>query len=342
MKHVDTILEQICTRAKGRATAFVIGNTSDVFVEGRMYETPLRETGELIFAGVIVRDVETAEEVARWVDGNVDYVFVDDEKKIRSIYYGPDDVGNIEKSVRGVISTSTLLTYKGNDLTVEAVDMLIGSIVGEVSGKKVALIGMGNLGSKVALKLVERGVHISAFRRNKQTLDTIVAGLNEIKPADTHARITAAESIAHACANADFIIGTTNEKSVIAMADVQSAKPAALLIDVGKGCFAQEVTDDPSRIVYRVDVSIVQKQAFLALVHTKSHYSKQPGRRSIPEAEAVLVSIGVFGRKGEVIVDDIEHPTSIIGISAGDGTLEPSSDEVRKKISDLKSVLGIL
>ena len=340
MKNVEKILEQICTSAKGRATAFVIGNTSDVFVEGRMYGTPLRETGELVYAGAIVRDVATAEEVARWVDGKVDYVFVDDEKKIRSIYYGPDDVGNIEKSVRGIISTSTLLTYKGNDLTVEAVDTLIGSIVGEVSGKKVALIGMGNLGSKVALKLVERGVHISAFRRNKQKLDTIVAGLNEIKPADTHARVTAADSIEHACANADIIIGTTNEKSVISMNDMQSAKPAAPLIDVGKGCFAQEVTEDPSRIVYRVDVSIVQKQAFLALMHTKNHYSKELGRRSV--SGATLVSAGIFGRKGEVIVDDIEHPTQIIGISAGDGTLEPSSDEVLKKISDLKSVLGIL
>ncbi|MEK7201074.1 MAG: NAD(P)-binding domain-containing protein [Patescibacteria group bacterium] len=342
MKQLEKTVEHICTSAKGRATAFVIGNTSDVFVEGHMYSTPLRETGELVYAGVIVRDVETAEEVARWVDGKVDYVFVDDEKKIRSMYYGPDDVGNIEKSVRGIISTSTLLTYKGNDLTVEAVDTLIGSIVGEVSGKRVALIGMGNLGSKVALKLVERGVHISAFRRNKQKLDAIVAGLNEIKPADTHARVIAMENIAHACANADIIIGTTNEKSVITMDDVQCAKPAVLLLDVGKGCFAQEVTEDSSRIVYRVDVSIVQKQAFLALVHTKSHYSKQLGRRSIPEAEATLVSIGIFGRKGEVIVDDIEHPTSIIGISAGDGTLEPSSDEVLKKISDLKSTFGIL
>ena len=35
------------------------------------------------------------------------------------------------------------------------------------SATRVAVIGMGNFGSKVALKLVERGMHVAVHRRDK-------------------------------------------------------------------------------------------------------------------------------------------------------------------------------
>lgn len=332
---IASALRKLRKSAKGRQTAFVIGNTSDRFARGRYYETPLRETPELIYSGVIVRDVATAQAIARMVDGKVDYMLVDDEKKIRKIYYGPNDVGNIEKEVRAIVRASALLTYKGNDLAVEAVDVLLGNIIKDIGGSRIAVLGMGNLGSKIALRLVERGAHVAGYRRDRKKLAAIVHGLNRIKSEDTMAAVTASRSADAACRDATIIIGATNEKSVITKQMLAAAAPGTVLIDAGKGCFAAEVTDDPAFLVYRVDVSIVQRYAFSGLITAHAYFGKGLGRRVIPEIDITLISIGLSGRKGEVIVDDIHAPTRIIGIAAGDGTLAKESPQVKKQLATL-------
>jgi len=146
---IRNILRKIRTGSKRRKTGFVIGNTSGVFGEGRFYPIPVRETDKLIYGGVIVRDVSTARTIARIVDGKIDYVFVDAEKKIKTIYHGKNDVGNIERIVRGIILKSHVITYKGNDLTVDAIDFLLSQLIVDVGGTSIAVIGCGNLGSKM-------------------------------------------------------------------------------------------------------------------------------------------------------------------------------------------------
>ena len=338
---IDAAVRKLKREANDRATGFVIGNTSDLFLQGRFYETPLRSTPELIYSGMIVRDVETAEKVARLIDGRVEYVFVDDEKKIRNIYYGPEDVGNIEQEVRKIVKRSTLLTYKGNDLAVESVDALVCNVLPAVSGSTVAVIGMGNFGSKVALKLVERGVHVAVHRRDQKKLRMISAGLNHIKSADTISEITPARTIAHACRGVRVVIGITNEKGVITRDTLKLADPAVVLVDAGKGCFHEDVASDPSFLIYRVDVSIMQKHIFLGLMHTHAHMQKSLGRRNIPELGATLITMGLLARPGEVIVDDIERPSLVIGIAARGGVLEKNTPRVQKRINEVKKILKI-
>jgi hypothetical protein len=284
-----------------------------------------------------VRDVHTAQEVARLVDGKVDYIFVDDEKKIRKIYYGRNDVGNIEKAVRHVVKKSTLLTYKGNDLTVESVDALVCSLVPDVSGIKVAIIGMGNFGSKVALKLVERGVHVAGYRRDQKKLHIISNGINIIKSEHTISAVTVAKNITEACRDARIVIGVTNEKEVITKDMLRYTKTGVILIDAGKGCFAEEVVSDPMHNMYRVDISIMQKYIFLGLVRAHAHFSKPLGRRHVPELGVTLISIGLLARKGEIIVDDIQNPTAIIGMSAGGGVLEKNTPKIQKRLDKIRN-----
>jgi len=335
-ENLDAAIKKIKKDARGRVTGFAIGNTSDLFTHGRYYETPLRHTSELIYSGVVVRDVETAEAIARAIDGKIDYVFVDDEKKIRKIYYGKNDIGNIEQEVRKIIKKSTLLTYKGNDLALEAVDALIGNSKLEVGGLTIAVIGMGNLGSKIALRLVERGAYVVGYRRNQKKLTTIVGGINAIKSEYTKAKAFRAKNVASACRHADIVIGATNEKSVITKSMLASASQDAMLIDVGKGCFAEDVADDPARLLYRLDVSILQKYLFSGLIKVHTHFQKKLGRRTIPELGITLISMGLAARKGEVIVDDIEAPSAIIGIAAGGGVLVKNTLTVQKKIEALR------
>ena len=342
-KEIKTIVESITSRAKGRPTGFVIGNTSGRFDRGRFYVTPLRETHTLMYGGVIVRDVDTAVEVARMVDGKVDYILVDSEKKIERIYYGAKDVGNIERHIRQRVSRSKIVTYKGNDLTVEAIDFLLGQIIGDVGARQIAVVGLGNIGSKIALKLVERGAYVRAYRRDKKKLKAIVAGLNLIKSEHTISPITEAKSITEACKGASVVIAAADARGISKEKHLKGLDltTAPILIDVGKGCFAEAIVKGESYSVYRIDVSMVQKHTFAGLLETAVHYGRSLGRRIIKDHNIKLVSLGLLGKHGEIIVDDIEKPSTVIGIADGKGSLMKHTGKFTKALKKLKTLYSI-
>ena len=86
------------------------------------------------------------------------------------------------------------LTYKGNDLTVDSIDCLLSQSIADslrgMGGKKIAIIGAGNMGSKLAIKLVERACAGCLDADGPQEkLDAIVQAINYIKPQFTFASV---------------------------------------------------------------------------------------------------------------------------------------------------------
>ena len=340
---IRDILRKIHIGSKRRKTGFVIGNTSGVFREGRFYPIPVRETDTLIYGGVIVRDVSTAGAIARIIDGKVDYVFVDAEKKIETIYHGKNDVGNIERIVRGTILKSSIVTYKGNDLTVEAIDFLLGQLIVDIGGTTVAVIGCGNLGSKVALRLVERGAHVRVYRRDRKKLRKIVAGLNQIKSKHTLSSIRSARSIKDACKGSSAIIATADSQGIIKKAHVSlmSRTRPPILIDAGKGCFSEDVVKSDAYTIYRADVSVAQRHIFSALLETKLHYGRSTGRRVLTDGNISLVSLGLLGKRGEIIVDDIDAPRRIIGVADGKGKLMKNTGNGKRMLEKVRRLFNL-
>ena len=91
---------------------------------------------------------------------------VDAEKK----YYQKAEIpGNIERRVRESIKNSKLLIYKGNDLTVDSIDLFLTYYFNDdirgLEAKKLQLLER-NIGSKLALILLERGSKIVICRRD--------------------------------------------------------------------------------------------------------------------------------------------------------------------------------
>jgi hypothetical protein len=334
MQDIQNLIVELQKKAGDRKKGFVIGNSSDLFTDHFYYRIPLREAEELIYTGVIVRDVETAIKIACIIDGCVDYIFVDAEKKIRKIYYGEKDAGNIEKAIKEKVKKSKIFPYKGNDLAVEALDQLLASIVADLGGLQVAVVGAGNLGSKIALKLVERGAYVRLYRRNSIKLQHITEGLNAVKSEHTLSYISAKNSIHDACLNADIIIACANEKSIIPIEAVSLMNPSGprILIDAGKGCFEKNVLEKYQ--IFRLDVSVVQQSTFSSLLKTENMYTKPIGRLRI-ENGINLVSLGLLGRYGEIIVDDIYHPKKVIGVCDGAGFLLKDVSEFEEALKSL-------
>ncbi len=345
LAEVERILREVRAIAsrERKLSGFCIGNTSKANASG-LYFSPIRNTSKLVAGSAIVYRARDAIEIARAVDGKVDYILVDSEKKVAPDpeTFGPTDLGNVEGAIRDVVRHSTVLTFKGNDLTVDAVDCLLAQLVHDpsrgVGGKKVAVIGAGNLGFKLALRLVERGAHVVITRRNKEELDAMVRVLNFVKPAYTAARVTGTTENEKAAAGANILIGATNGTAVITEKIVANLAPNALIMDAGKGCLFPEAVKRANELgltVLRVDIRAGFEGQVAMLLETERIVTGTTGRREIEGVR--IVSGGLFGSTGEIVVDNVHRPTSIYGVADGQGDFVRSLSA--RQTRDLRVIL---
>ena len=62
------------------------------------------------------------------------------------------------------------------------IDQYFNNDLRGVAGKKIGIIGVGNIGSKVALYLTEKGAKVYLNRRDIKKLKKISSAINLIKP----------------------------------------------------------------------------------------------------------------------------------------------------------------
>tara|TARA_Y100000748_G_C15156168_1_gene355951 strand:- start:4 stop:324 length:321 start_codon:yes stop_codon:yes gene_type:complete len=67
--------------SKKKKSCFLVGTTKKKSRQD-YYFTPYRESQKTVYTGAIVYDNRTARKLAKKIDGKVNYVFVDIEKKI--------------------------------------------------------------------------------------------------------------------------------------------------------------------------------------------------------------------------------------------------------------------
>lgn len=334
---VALIVAEVCrlARVESKLTGFCIGNTRKINATG-LYFSPLRNTSRLVAGSVIVYDVDQAVAVAVAVDGNVDYVLVDTEKKISPELYGADNVGNVERAVRETVKRSRVLTYKGNDLTVDSIESLIVQILSTypkgLSGKKAAIIGAGNVGSKLALKLVERGMDVTLVRRNAVKLAAIVTALNIIKPAETMATVSASADGLSAAQDAHLLVGLTQGTPVITAAMVDALAPGGVLLDGGKGCCepaAIRRAQDTNIPIYRADIRPGFEGHLGMLLETERIVQHALGRADFDGVP--VVSGGLLARADEVVVDSIAEPHATFGLANGLGDFVRELDDAQTR-----------
>lgn len=331
---------------EGKLTGFCIGNTSKID-GGGLFFSPIRNTQQVVAGSVIVYRSEHAAEIARAVDGAVAYIFVDVEKKAGPSpeVYGPDHLGNIERAVRDVVRKSTVLVFKGNDLTVDSIDCMLSQLSSDVhrglGGKKVAIFGAGNLGSKLALKLVERGAHVVITRRDEEKLKTIVAALNIIRPARTAAMVSGSTDNEAAARGADLLIGVTSGTPVVTAAMIESAAEGAVVMDGGKGCLFPDAIRAAERRglrMLRVDVRAGFEGQVAMLLAMERFVKSGFGRRKFGGVD--IVSGGLLARAEEIVVDDVGRPRMAYGIADGLGDfLRNPSPEQKLKFDKVQAMI---
>ncbi|MDQ6421281.1 NAD(P)-dependent oxidoreductase [Paenibacillus sp. LHD-117] len=307
------IIEQCISKAKAsnKVSLAIVGSTAKYnnppFVIG-----PLKESEKFVGSSFITKDLNHFKEICRYADGKVDYLFIDVEAKTEPPI---DFLAEAELWVK----KSKIKTFKGNDITALACDLLVSEIVGDLKGKKVSIIGAGNIGSKVAVKLVERGAEVYITRRDNKS-EILAEAINMMKTRYTSGTVYSENNHALSAKDADVLIGFTQGYPAINGSMVSSLSPNALVIDGGVGNVTEEAIAKAKELglkMFRLDVRIALPFILDSILSTEHFINQIAGTCTINGK--TYVAGGILGALGDIVVANIKSPTSIIGTADGKG-----------------------
>jgi hypothetical protein len=305
------------------------------FEQRPFYLTPCRSYHFLDLSGAVVCDYHFLDLILELVGQHCDYLFLDGEMKSHyGLFHANPDL--LYQKIKNYCSDTPLLIYKGNDITASSCLNFLDSYFQYpfwCHQKKIALIGAGNLASKVALKLLERGAHVHLYRRNQEKLKNLCEALNSISSSYIAGRVWAAPTIESAVEQADVVIGMTHGTPVIHPGLLNIIKPETLIVDGGKGNIDPEflrLACEKQKIIYRLDIGYALEVELFNLV--KNYH----GRQYMPERKKFdgfsVVSSGVLADKNEWVVDSFHNPKSIYGQADGLGQFLLGGEDAPKHL----------
>ena len=320
------------------------------------YTTPIRISENKLIAGCIVGSQIEALIAANYVENSIDYLLLDVEKKIpiqnipneeiflafnlnKSLYIENSktasgvEFGNISAAVRKTFPSNKIISYKPNDLTVESVWFFLSHKFGNFANLKVAIIGSGNIGYKLALKLVESGAYVNLYRRDKVLGLQLANTINSIKPKNTIANAEYYEDSVRACTLCNVVIGTgKTDSQIINESMVAVMMKNGILVDCGKGNITEGAINYSYELgleIYRSDVTSGIISFVDQAILIKKLINNKSGRKLLKN-NIYIISGGVYGKLGDVIVDNFNKPKVIYGMADGRGQL-------LKKLTKLQS-----
>ncbi|PKL18920.1 MAG: hypothetical protein CVV49_03505 [Spirochaetae bacterium HGW-Spirochaetae-5] len=330
-----------------KISIFTISTTSKQ--EDEPYLTPIRYSKDFSAFGCVIFNQSIILNIIEIMDGQVDIILVDGEKKIPlTIYRDIDEVNNVFYKTRktiGLVETgnlskicfmyvkkSKIYEYKPNDLTVNATWMFLSHRFKELSGKKITVLGVGNIGSKLSLKLVECGAQVHIHRTNSFVGHLIEQGLNCIKPQNTVSKIEFHQNPLQASFMSEIVIGASNGVQVINVDIVKSLSRNCLIVDLGKNNITPDAIDYATSQgieIYRSDITSAFEGYIYEILKMENILCSSYGKKDL--GFCTVVGGGYFGSDGDIVVDKIISPEVVIGVAAGDGSIKKNLNEEDKK-----------
>jgi len=206
---INTMFEKIGDRLESlrreavkenKKIAIVITITTKYFPE-KLKMLPHRYTKNFICLPLRLNEDKIVRKLGKFVDGKVNVIFVDAENKSKNCK-------DIFKKFMGVVKASKVYAIKGNDFSADSAFGIITTILGPLTSKKICVIGAGNIGSKLALKLLECGANVYIINSTKKSSSKVAIAINTIKPSECSSEAVASTRKNLPC-KLDCIIGFT-------------------------------------------------------------------------------------------------------------------------------------
>lgn len=286
---------------------------------------PIRRTHSLVCGAVTVYDLKIISKIIELIDGKVDYILIDAEQKLPNFT-------NFIRKLSTKILKSKILTFKGNDSTANAADSLLNNLLPFIEKKKIAIIGTGNIGTKVALKLVERGYDIFIGRSKLSNAKQTANAINLIKPKFCLS-IAKAKKLSEISKDMDVLIGFSAGIPIISERMISQMNKNGLILDGGLGTVHKNaicIAPKKNIKIIRLDIRAGFAADIELLFETQKLVEETMG--STKYCGINIVAGGLYGQIGDAVVDSISKPTQFIGFSDGMGELiwDSYSSELKK------------
>ena len=284
---------------------------------------PLRIVNDFICLPIAIQKISDAKKIVNYFDSKIEAFFVDVENKMIGCE-------NILQKIFPLIKKAKIFQIKSNDLTAEYTFALLSNFYVPLSSKKILILGSGNIGSKVALKLVESGSKI--FIKNSTTSSTkkVAGAINILKPKECSNKVM---PIIEKIPNVDCVISFTRGNLVIDTKILKIVKRGGLIIDGGTGTISKEariIANNQGLTVMRLDIRKGFEFHTKLIMETGIFLSESYGFKKCENFK--IISGGYIGDLGDVIVDNIKKPKNILGISDGNGKLLENYQDYSKNL----------
>ena len=210
-------------------------------------------------------------------------------------------------------------------MTVNAAEDFLGIFfkdeIRNLAGKKILIIGIGNIGFKLSLRLIERGCGVELYKRDVKKTRNICRTINSIKPNGTLVKAVPIKNLKNNLVKFDIIFCAANKVNVLEVSKKTKLKKNVLFIDIGKGMFdydTQKILRIRNIHIHRLDVT----PSLNMLLESASAFRKFEKEKTYKIKKIkgyTLVSPGLLGQKNELIIDNPDNPKIIYGICDGHG-----------------------
>ncbi len=286
---------------------------------------------------------ELVEKISRYSN----HIFVDLEKKQPlDVDNKLDQAGNLYKRVLGSIQrlkvSRDLKIYpiKLNDLTVTATWTLLNSYYKDLSGLSMGLVGLGNIGSKLALTLTECGVSLKCFNRDKYKALSIMKSIVLTKPLHTIVSPDIVNCVSHAFVNTSGIILSCSDIGCDISSYIPLIKGEFAVFLIGHSLLKEHSLEkfrNNSIPIQRVDIG---KQLLSYVKGTLSTETSDVFGSS-DYLKSNYCSGGYLGDEGDIIVDRYDNPSWQYGVADGKGGIQYKyTDTQLSNLNDLDKLFN--
>lgn len=317
-----------------KSSSIMISTTAKNSIDFRVL--PRRKIGDTGMSCFMINDSELLKNTLNYFDGKVNQIYIDIEQK-QNI--------NIYKTAKQIVEKSKLVTAKPNDTTVESCDLLIRNQFNDnISGKKIVVIGTGNMAAKIAIRLAERQAHVYIKGRTEEKELALVDALNLFLPRYTHfiEPFSKNEIKQELDVVVSALSGQFKEENIL----LPVISKHTFIIDIGINNFSNKFIKDLLKEkvkITRLDTRIAfPYQMLSSSEYTEMFFKDIYGESLIYDIN--VASGGFIGSEGTVIVDNMRQPNQVIGIADGSGGIKANEQlnesdksriqKIRQKITE--------
>lgn len=299
----------------------ISSSNNELDLQKGSYIGGIRETNNFKIISIITDSEKSVRNLIEYSHKKVSYFFVEAEKKLpynyKSIFNDKKSNFNYSNLYQSAFETlnnlseiSKLLKWKPSDLTVRSAINYIREWEKIKRPRQISIIGLGNIGSKLTLNLVEEGIKIKTISRNHSKGEIICNGINKMISKYTIARALYYENIESCIAESDILINCASSTNFIDPEIFNLMKKPSLFLDIGKNSLIQIDKEIPNVTLLRCDISVEIKKFVTSEINfgnfriPKMITSKKGSRYIEP---------GILGRPGDILVKDINDINSRIG-----------------------------